>query len=153
MNRPDFFSMWSNFSKINVSVKEVGSKIGGKVQYNIDKGIFENACAIRMSYALNYSGTNVNRSSRWATSSGNDKKWYIYKVVDLISFLEHTFGKPDITIKSGVNMNAFKNKKGIIVFNVGWRDATGHATLWNGTDCSDSCYFQQAGEAMLWELK
>ncbi|OBU10812.1 hypothetical protein AYY17_14955 [Morganella psychrotolerans] len=148
-----FFTIWNNFSKINVSVKDVGRIIGGKVQYNIDQGIFQNACAIRMSYALNYSGITINRSPRWATSSGKDKKWYIFKVADLISFIEANLGKPDITIKSNIDIKSFKDKKGLIVFNVGWDDATGHATLWNGTGCSDSCYFQQASEAMLWELK
>lgn len=81
------------------------------------------------------------------------KKWYIFKVADLISFIEANLGKPDITIKSNIDIKSFKDKKGLIVFNVGWDDATGHATLWNGTGCSDSCYFQQASEAMLWELK
>ena len=45
------------------ALNEVGKKIGGKVQYNIDQGIFQNACAIRMSYALNYSGVPVFRCS------------------------------------------------------------------------------------------
>lgn len=63
MTKPDFVTMWTNFARINVSVKDVGKKIGGKVQYNIDQGIFQNACAIRMSYALNYSGVPVFRSA------------------------------------------------------------------------------------------
>jgi hypothetical protein len=53
--------MWSNFLKIygDGSVASVGKMIGGKVAENINSsgsGQFTNACAIRMSYALNYSG-------------------------------------------------------------------------------------------------
>lgn len=31
MAKPDFKTMWTNFQYVNVSVKEVGKKIGGKV--------------------------------------------------------------------------------------------------------------------------
>lgn len=47
--RPNFIKAWVYFSEINVPVKEVGKKIGGKVQVNIDSGVFQNACPIRMS--------------------------------------------------------------------------------------------------------
>jgi hypothetical protein len=41
---------------VNVPVADVGKKIGGNVQKNIDAHIFENACPIRMSYVLNKTG-------------------------------------------------------------------------------------------------
>lgn len=154
MAKPDFKTMWTNFQYVNVSVKEVGKKIGGKVQQNIDSEIFQNACAIRMSYALNYSGFPINRDSRWSTSSGADKKWYIFKVTDLIRFLECNFGKPDIITKSTTNMSQFSGVKGLLVFNVSiWSDASGHATLWDGSKCSDHCYFDDANEVKMWKLK
>ena len=41
------------FSEVkDLSVSEVGEKIGGKVKLNIKNGTFQNACAIRMSYAF-----------------------------------------------------------------------------------------------------
>lgn len=50
-------------------------------------------------------------------------------------------------------------KKGIILFVVsGWPDATGHATLWNGSACYDHCYFNEPGaryktdKANFWSL-
>ncbi|WP_239323964.1 T6SS effector amidase Tae4 family protein [Snodgrassella gandavensis] len=50
-------------------------------------------------------------------------------------------------------------KKGIILFEVsGWSDATGHATLFNGYKCYDSCYFNEpestyiAERANFWSL-
>ncbi len=69
-------------------ITSVGDLIGGKVKQNIDLWIkepllgFTNACAIRMSYALNYSGILIKRGV-WKTVSGTDKKWYIYRVRDL----------------------------------------------------------------------
>ena len=41
------------FSEVkDLSVAEVGEKIGGKVGLNIKNGTFQNACAIRMSMLL-----------------------------------------------------------------------------------------------------
>ena len=51
--RPSFMNMWNKFSEVNGSVSDVGKLIGGKVGSNIQSHIFENACAIRMSYSLN----------------------------------------------------------------------------------------------------
>lgn len=54
----------------------------------------------------------------------------------------------------------FKGLKGILVFSVtGWGDATGHVTLWNGSDCGDHCYFVHDQPSVsttlvqFWELK
>lgn len=158
MSRPSFLQAWQRFSEINIAVPEVGKKIGGNVEFNIELGEkdplqgFTNACAIRMSYTLNYSGYKVERGP-WKTVSGKDKNWYIYKVKDMISFLTYKFGKPDKIIKNPTPSD-FANLRGILVFNVpGWQDASGHATLWDGTTCSDHCYFPKANEASIWLLK
>ena len=82
MSRPNFLQAWQRFSEININVAKVGEKIGGNVGVNIDIGVtdpkhgFTNACAIRMSYVLNYTGAKISRGS-WATVSGKDKNWYI----------------------------------------------------------------------------
>lgn len=157
--RPSFSTMWANFSTIygDGTVTSVGTKIGGKVGENIELGIkdptqgFTNACAIRMSYALNYSKLPINRGV-WNTVSGEDKKWYIYRVKDLLIFLTQSFGQPDKTVKNPKPTD-FSGLKGILVFKVTWADASGHATLWDGIACSDHCYFPQATEASLWKLK
>ncbi|MCP3849934.1 MAG: hypothetical protein GY694_06815 [Gammaproteobacteria bacterium] len=48
----------------------------------------------------------------------------------------------------------FSKHKGFLVFEVDqWRDATGHATIWDGAHCSDKCYFPIAQKAYLWILK
>ncbi|WP_280189959.1 type VI secretion system amidase effector protein Tae4 [Delftia sp. PS-11] len=159
-DRPKFSTMWNNFLFIygNGSVQSVGKKIGGKVEQNIEIGIsnpdagFRNACAIRMSYALNHSGFPVSKGT-WTTSSGRDKSLYIFRLKDMHEYLVKKFGKPDYTF-TNPKASDLISMKGILSFNVtGWSDATGHITLWDGNTCSDHCYFQQAKEAFLWSLK
>ncbi|MGC0591387.1 hypothetical protein ACN6J7_28350, partial [Salmonella enterica subsp. enterica serovar Abony] len=50
MNRPSFNEAWLAFRKVNHSVADVGSIIGGNVGKNITGSYFQNACPIRMSY-------------------------------------------------------------------------------------------------------
>jgi hypothetical protein len=159
MARPSFQAMWHQFLIIHGDGKlsSVGNKIGGKVQENIEMGLkdpkagFRNACAIRMSYSLNNSGITIPKGE-WKTVSGDDKRQYIYRVADLIKFLNHRFGEPDKTIRSP-KPSDFAGLKGILVFGVQWSDATGHATLWDGGTCSDHCHFPIAAEASIWLLK
>ncbi len=63
-----------------------------------------------------------------------------------------TFGKPDRTVRNP-KPGDFSGVKGLLVFGIQWSDATGHATLWNGSACSDHCYFPIAAEASIWLLK
>lgn len=64
MNRPSFNEAWLAFRKVNHSVADVGSIIGGNVGKNITGGYFQNACPIRMSYVLNATGFPIARNSR-----------------------------------------------------------------------------------------
>ena len=151
-NRPTFNLVWGAFSRVNGSVSHVGQVIGGKVKTNIDGGIFTNACAIRMSYVLNQTGFPI-PGNAGAVSSGANGAKYLYRVSDLTPHLVATFGKPDQVVQRP-STASFAGKKGIVVFEVAvWSDASGHATLWNGTACSDSCYFPESTRASLWELK
>ena len=150
--RPLFNLAWAAFSRVNVSVPQVGRIIGGKVQTNIDSGIFTNACAIRMSYVLNQTGFPVS-SRDGAVSSGAGGEKYLYRVRDLLPHLQKQFGKPDQVVQNPT-LTSFTGKQGILVFDVDiWSDASGHATLWNGSTCSDHCYFPQSTRASFWELK
>lgn len=145
------------YDDIGKSVSAVGTLIGGKVNYNINnltpaQGQFQNACAIRMSYALNQSGIKIPHLPG-KTVSGKGGDWYLYKVVDLIDFLKKRFGEPDV-IFTTPTIGKLLPYKGIVVFEVDqWDDATGHATVWDGVTCSDKCYFEQSKKAYLWELK
>ncbi|AQQ66872.1 hypothetical protein Mag101_03875 [Microbulbifer agarilyticus] len=161
MKRPNIEDAWQSFQEvyadIGKSVSAVGTKIGGKVDYNINKvpqgqGRFENACAIRMSYVLNENGINIPYLSG-QTVSGAQGRWYIYKVKTLIAYLTKIFGTPE-HIFGNPDEISFTDKQGILVFEVNqWSDASGHATIWNGNACSDKCYFPISKKAFLWELK
>lgn len=159
--RPSFGAAWNKFLEIRVDVSDVGNKIGGKVQDNISSGIFQNACPIRMSYVLNYTGISIPLRDKYKVVSGGDKKYYIYRVNDMVDFLKSRFGKPDIIVQNP-QPDSFYGKQGIIVFEgVGWSNAVGHVTLWNGNVCSDDCHFIGSpdngtfvpSKASLWILK
>jgi hypothetical protein len=154
--RPKFDALWVLFKKVqgDGTVDFVGNFLGGKVAQNIAAGSFENACALRMSYALNFSGYDV-ANSGGKTVSGADRRHYIYRVKDMRDFLFEKFGQPDL-VAENPKQKDFEGKRGIILFAVKiWRNATGHVTLWDGKagmDCSDSCYFTESVQASLWVL-
>ena len=144
MRRPSFQRAWTAFMAVRLSVKDVGKKIGGNVQKNIeipeDQGGFGNACPIRMSYVLNVTGFIIPKSKLYSSVSGADKHQYLYKVPEMMRYLEQTFGKPDKLVKSPKTSD-FANMKGIIVIKGhGWKNAVGHVTLWDGRKCSDTCH-------------
>ena len=134
-----------NFAEVkDLSVEEVGEKIGGKVQWNIENGYFKNACAIRMSYAFNYSGIKINQKDG-ATSSGDDGYWYMYRVKDFINYLEKNYD-----CDSSKDIDSFEGQQGVIVFNdCGWKDATGHIDLFDGKNVEGSDYSDLAKEIIL----
>ncbi|WP_418647847.1 type VI secretion system amidase effector protein Tae4 [Thauera butanivorans] len=156
-NRPTLSQAFYAFSDVNKSVSEVGSFIGGKFDYNINKltkeeGRFENACAIRLSYVLNKTGYRI-PSIAGQTVSGENGNWYIFRVSTLIQYLKRKFGEPDYVIDDPTASKLAKHK-GIVVFEVSqWVDSSGHATIWNGVNCSDQCYFSEAKRVHVWILE
>jgi len=143
--RPRFNRAWKFFSLVNVSVPSVGKRLGGKVGDNIkipeeDKGKWKNACTIRMSFVLNNTGFPV-KSGKYATVSGQIEGLYIYRVEDMISYLQDTFGEPDIVVNRVPHPEDFSDMRGIMVVTGDGRgDARGHITLWNGSACADTCH-------------
>jgi hypothetical protein len=153
------------------SLQKVGDRIGGHVKLNFDLGIkdirdhpdqypthpagFTNACATRMSYVLNYCGVHIAKSSLWQTVTGADNNNYIYRVEGIRAFLLHTFGDADIVKGPTARIEDFQGKKGIMVFDLNFSDASGHATLWNGRNAVDEDYFHprpglSLGAVRLW---
>jgi hypothetical protein len=142
MQRPQFSTAWSLFRDVNVSVKDVGKKICGKVGVNIASGFFENACPIRMSYVLNHLGIRIPPTG-YGVVSGADGRWYMFRVRDMMTFLEKTFGTPDKLVNKEPKPTDFAGMQGIVVVKgEGWANAAGHVTLFNGAQsvCSDSCH-------------
>lgn len=145
--------MYSNLSKYFAEVKDldvpaVGKKIGGKVELNINNGTFQNACAIRMSYAFNYSRKEIKKTDG-AVSSGKDKKWYLYRVKDFKNFLNSNYSNKE----TSTNISSFKGKTGVIVFeDCGWSDATGHVDLYDGNEVEGKDYSNVAKSMTLYKI-
>lgn len=150
------------YDPVNPGTK-VAKVIGGNVAKNINNPDpnqrWSNTCAVRMSYILNQAGISIPRIPG-QTVSGAQKRWYFFRVKDLITFVKQRWGKPDSILtyppSGGGSLTA---QKGLILFEVsGWADAAGHATLWNGSNCYDHCYFNEPGvryrtdKANFWSL-
>lgn len=150
MARPKFKDAWAASKRIYDPVDpsgKVATVIGGKVALNIaPKGTWTNTCAVRMSYILNQSGETIPFVPH-KTVSGAKHHWYFHYVRDVIAFLNKQWGKPDlVTTYPPAGGGKLVGKKGLILFEVsGWGDASGHATLWNGSMCYDHCYFNEPG--------
>lgn len=137
------------FSEVkNLNVKDVGTKIGGKVEQNINAGIFQNACAIRLSYAINQAGGTISRSDG-EVSSGADGKWYLYRVADMEKYIKRISSRK----LTGTKLSDFSLQQGVIIFkNCGWSDATGHIDLFDGTKVESHDYSSQCGNIELYIL-
>lgn len=132
-----FAPAWARFAEVNLLVAEVGRKIGGKVEQNIASGVFQNACPIRMSYVLNDTGVPV-PAAGYHVVSGADRKWYMYRIPEMMLFLERSFGKAEVT-QGAQTPQHFAGKKGILVVRGrGWSNVVGHVTL--GTVASARTY-------------
>lgn len=155
--RPSLLKMKVAFAKVNRDVSEASTIICGKVNHNInvltpEQGRFENACAISMSYALNYAGFKVPYIKN-KTVSGGQGNWYIHRVKDLINFLYQKFGELELVVQNP-NGDKLSEYKGILVVDVDtWLDVSDHASIWTGLKCTDSCYFPDAKKAYLWKLE
>ena len=153
-----------NRLKTNYPVVEAGrvfKRIGGKVELNYRIGVFRNACATRVSKALNGAGVGhqipyikeLGASGKLESqvSSGKYNKWYIFRVKVLVKYLKSKYGNPE-QLKYLNYKKLLQGRKGIIVFKVsGWSDATGHADLWDGKRCLWKDYGGQANKILFWE--
>ena len=160
MNKlPSWKDLLANFP--NKDAGTVFTEIGGKVKLNYDMGVFSNACATRVSKALNFSGEKYRipfyktKDSKGndvvQVSSGGKKYWYIYRVKVLKQYLSEVYGAPNTMLPSGYK-SALSGRKGIIMFEVsGWSDASGHADLWDGKKVVGSDYGDKASTIHLWE--
>lgn len=146
-----YSTLSSNFARVkSLAPSKVGKMIGGKVEANIKANIFKNACAIRMSYAFNYSGMPISRYDG-SVSSGKDKKWYLFRVADMKNFVKKHIGGTPI---KGHAAKDFRGKKGVIIFSdCEWDDASGHVDLFDGKEVEGHGYFDECGIALLYELK
>lgn len=126
--RPYYEDAESAYSKVDGygNFSSIGRLVGGKVQQNLDSGIFQNACALRASYAL-FNSTEVQSQVRCniprlksnngtETVTGGDGKQYIFRVHKLIDFLTHAWGPPDYDGRKNDNKEQSNlRKEGVVV--------------------------------------
>lgn len=135
---PSFMKLKEEYlDYVNYTSSQVLDKIGGKVKIND----FQNTCAVRLSRTLNYNSLELPKPGEFDglnVVSGNDKKWYAYRVREIRKWLMGRLSAPkfDLSKQAG---DAFDKKnisqyKGIIGFDIQFSDATGHLDLWDGSD-------------------
>ncbi len=149
--REGFDGLWNNYPG-TYSAAGVYELIGGKVNQNYlnNPNDFANSCALRMSRALNYSGHEISYQ-KGKTGSGDDKKWYYYRVADIIEYVTSIYGSPDLT---NANRNDVWMKRGIILFqNCGWTNASGHIDLWNKAIAGNHAYWEECSKVSFWSFK
>lgn len=166
INRPRFADIWAKYPHKSAPA-DVYKSVGGTVYalFQEKPKAYENACALRLSQAFNNGGLTITASAKGYKVKGADGKIYLLRVNDMIHFVQANFGNPDlVVIPKGQNRSAdFRGKKGVLIFQViGWGNATGHVTVWNGSDCGDHCYFEhelfaglgpETTKISFWELK
>lgn len=124
---------------------------------------YQNACALRVSRALNYSGNTIpifkNNNNEQKTERGDDNLNYILDASSLLAYMKKTF--PNSTPIHLVNKTpteiktALNGKWGIYIMipkNRATFGASGHADFWSNTGCLSGCYFDKAKEVYFWEL-
>lgn len=161
-----FNSILSNFPD-SLHGPDFFSKVLPK-EYEEDSSKFFNACATRLSFALNNSGIKPNpiafrTQADYSDSVGPNGKQLTLKkgsplitsAVDMKKFLETTFGKPTKTIKNDNKENVLKelgNMKGIFaITNVPNWTASGHVDVYRGNGmCGNKCNFGRGGILYFW---
>lgn len=154
-NRPSWKDMKANYMGEQVASQDFYPMISDELAITASKfpDDWANTCATRMSYALNRSGMRLPKAySAGGTVVGRDGFNYWIRVRDLKRYLsdrfkggdiEHTPIPIQVLTQDSMNIrsrDAYENmitkiqgKTGIVVFDVtGWRDASGHFTLWDG---------------------
>lgn len=135
--------------------------------YKLDPEKYNNACAIRVSRALNYSGIDVPYISS-QTIKGGDGKNYFLGAANLNAWMLKTFENAPTHLtgtqggKYGQNFPyLLSNKKGIYIMipnypGKNYFNASGHADLLTNGSCLGDCYFNPKGAVAyinLWELQ
>lgn len=172
IKRPAFQTLWAAYAEVGgMPAADVYALVGGPVleHYQADAVAYANACALRMSRSFNYGGYAIPRGTLIPGQSiyrvrGDDELPYILRVNDVIHFVKHNWGAPDMLLQPA-EAGRLAGRKGLIVMEVsGWLDATGHVTLWDGmqtgdlTDYHDPYSRSYGGSVSLtriqfWELK
>ena len=162
--KPSWNNVFKNYPKNSsggdLDVSNVCALIGGELS---SSGI-TNACAIRVSRALNYSGITIPEIVGQTKKGGDGKNYFLY-ASHLKNWLSKVLGPPDIHKKvSEIGIDPSKyydhligiQNRGIYIMKPKSAEsfgATGHATLWGGLDCiGGKNYFGAASDVYIWRL-
>ena len=168
-NRNDFYDAFPKVGTGGMPSDQVYQLVGGTLNANHNspneeiRKNYQNACAIRISRALNYTNRTIpifyNNQGQQRTEKGNDNLNYILDASSLLAYMKKTFpnhspthliNKTPTQIKSALN-----GKWGIYIMipkNRATFGASGHADFWSFSGCLSGCYFDQAKEVYFWEL-
>ena len=145
---PDYW----NYPKPEMVRKHIGGE-------TLDRDI-TNTCTIRMSHAMNAAGAPV--PAFWdgiSNRRGKNKKYYIIRVNNFRTWMGHTFGKPDFDFQkqagAAFDRSKIQGREGVIAFEIGFKDASGHFDLWYQNKFSHERdaghdYFTMASRVSLW---
>lgn len=162
--RPSWAAVYEGYPKINAGTPSENDQPAYEVFESIfgegyDNSLFSNACATRVSIALNHAKVPV--KADFKIQIGNYKgKGIITSAAKLKNWLSlpEVLGKADIIIKNPQSFDELSSvlgaKKGLYILesdNYNW--ATGHATLWyDGHALGNHDYYSHAKEIHFWEL-
>jgi type VI secretion system (T6SS) effector Tae4 (amidase) len=157
MELPAFDVLRKNYPDGDPEV--VKRQIGGKV----DAAWITNTCAVRLSRAFNYSGITIPaHAPHLSVISGDDGKWYAFRMRELKEWIRANFGAPDFDRKKPadghLDRSSFASARGIVAFDIHFEDASGHLDLWDGKhyiheSADPRDYFTLATEVALWVPK
>lgn len=158
---PSYTTLSTKFQEVSkLTASEVCKKIGGNVYYNYQNwpDQYNNACALRISYALNLASANIPYEAGITISgdanSDGTKEWYYYKVADLVNYLNHTYSQCESYETDNTVPSEIAGRVGIICYqDCNWSDATGHIDIWDGTKSIGTDYYNNCGTVSFWELK
>lgn len=162
--RPGWKEVYAGYPKVNEGTMHENDLPANDVFLSVlgedyDRSVFSNACATRISIALNHSGLNVKKDFMIGQGPLMGKGM-IASALNLKNWLSSSqvLGEPDVVIKKPQSLeelrSAIGTKKGIYVLesdDYNW--ASGHATLWyDGHAIGNHDYYSHAKEIYFWEL-
>jgi hypothetical protein len=134
---------------------DVYKMVGGEVYDLQQENGYANACALRVSVALNGAGAEIPDVA--GTFKGADGKNYFLSAGKLEAYMTSIYGTPSVYTSDFSNQ--LQGKTGIYIMRPnypGQFGASGHATLFNGNDCvGGHCYFNATGgthKVSLWSF-
>ncbi|MBI4945231.1 MAG: hypothetical protein HY840_02385 [Bacteroidetes bacterium] len=160
---PSWSSMSTNYPKNSeggdMPASDVYEMVGGQIynMYLSDPSSYANACALRVSYALNKSGVSIPDAS--GTFTGGDGGNYFLSASKLNSWMTSYFGSPNLSVRSNFE-SSLQGNQGIYIMipnYPGKFGASGHATLFDGSNAiGNHNYYNATGgvyQINLWILK